>query len=60
MLGFWRPAAGWLEAPKLYDLMTCLEALLDVIESFGLSLIFMDLGVFQDRRFENLWHRITQ
>ena len=41
--------AGW-RLPKLHDLMTCLEALLDVMDSFGFSLIFIDLGVIQSQK----------
>jgi hypothetical protein len=37
--------------------MTCLEALLDVMDSFGFSLIFIDLGGFQARRLGSLRHR---
>ena len=46
----------WLDAelPKLDGLMTCLEALLDIIGSCGMS-FFIVLGVFRDRRFDALW-----
>ena len=37
-------------------MMTCLEALLDVMDSLGLALIFIDLAVFQDRKLCSLWH----
>jgi hypothetical protein len=37
------------EFQRLDDLMTCPEALLNVMDSFGFSLIFIDLGVFQVR-----------
>ena len=37
-------------APELDDLMTCLGALLDVMDSSSLSSIFMNLAAFQDRK----------
>ena len=45
--------AGW-RLPQLDDLMTCLEALLDVMDSFGFTVIFIDLGVFQDIQLASL------
>ena len=50
--------AGW-RLPKLNDLMTCLEAFLDVMDSLGFPLIVIDLGLFQDRKFAILWHPVA-
>ena len=38
------------EVSNLDDLMICLKALLDITDSFGCSLILIDLGTLQDRR----------
>jgi hypothetical protein len=40
--------------------MTCLQALLDVMDPFGLLVIFTDLGVFPDRGFDVEWRATGQ